>query len=385
MGFAVERAMTVYDLETPVLLLEVEKMERNIARMHAQLKPFSVVFRPHMKTCKAIEPARASMASPTGPVSISTLAEADFFAMHGVTDMIYTVGIAPNKFAHVLRLMREGIALKILLDAEDAARQLVAFAKAQGAIFHVLIEIDVDGHRSGLTPSDPRLIAIASLLRDGGQHVAGVLTHAGESYECTSTEGIAEAAEQERLGIVAAAENLRKAGFSCEMVSLGSTPTATFVRNLDGVTDVRAGVFIFQDLLMAGIGVCKPEDIAVSVLASVIGHQDEKGWAIIDAGWLALSRDRGTASQTIDQGYGLVCDVDGHIIEDLIVHSTNQEHGVLAIRPNGRLKALPPLPVGTLVRILPNHACATVAPYDCYHVMRNGILTETWEHCKGWS
>ena len=100
------------------------------------------------------------------------------------------------------------------------------------------------------------------------------------------------------------------------VVSVGSTPTATFVENLDGVTEVRAGVFLFQDLVMAGIGVCKLEDIAVSVLVSVIGHQPEKGWIITDGGWTSLSRDRGTSSQPVDQGYGVVRDVAGSALRD---------------------------------------------------------------------
>lgn len=377
--------MTLYDLETPALLLDADKMERNIARMCEHLARFSVVFRPHAKTCKAIEPLRLCMASPEGPVTVSTLREADFFAACGIKDIMYAVGIAPNKFAHVLHLMRSGVNIKILLDAEDTARQLVAFAKAHETVFNVLIEIDVDEHRSGLAPTDHRLVAVASILRDGGQNMRGVLTHAGASYSCTSIEGIMQVAEQERLGIVIAATTLREAGFSCETVSLGSTPTATFIQNLDGVTEVRAGVFLFQDLVMATLGVCKPEDIAISVLASVIGHQADKSRIIIDAGFAALSGDRGIASQFSNQGYGLVCDVHGRILKDIIAMKTNQEHGVLALRPQSHLHALPPMPVGTLVRVLPNHACATVAPYDCYHVLRNGELIDTWKHFNGWS
>lgn len=168
------------------------------------------------------------------------------------------------------------------------------------------------------------------------------------------------------------------------MVSVGSTPTARHARHLDGVTEVRAGVYMFGDLVQAGIGSCAVDDIAVSVLASVIGHRPDKGWIITDAGWMAMSRDRGTAAQAVDQGYGIVCDRAGRPFEDLIVAQANQEHGVLALR-KGSGAERPDLPVGTLVRILPNHACATAAQYDCYHVLDGeGRRYAEWPRINGW-
>jgi D-serine deaminase-like pyridoxal phosphate-dependent protein len=168
------------------------------------------------------------------------------------------------------------------------------------------------------------------------------------------------------------------------VVSVGSTPTAAFAEDLAGVTEVRAGVFVFFDLVMAGIEVCGTGDIALSVLATVIGHQKEKGWALTDAGWMALSRDRGTAKQKVDQGYGLVCDAAGKPIEGLIVADANQEHGIVAHR-SGEPARLPDLPVGTLLRILPNHACATGAQHERYRVLGPaGRVEETWERFSGW-
>src|SRR3546814_5431242 len=122
---------------------------------------------------------------------------------------------------------------------------------------------------------------------------------------------------------------LRDAGLPCPVVSVGSSPTAHFARNLDGVTEVRAGVYVFFDLVMAGIGVCTLDDIALSVLTTVIGHQHDKGWIIVDAGWMALSRDRGTQSQRVDQGYGVVCDEAGSPLPGLLVTGANQEHGIV--------------------------------------------------------
>jgi len=184
---------------------------------------------------------------------------------------------------------------------------------------------------------------------------------------------------------VSCARRLREQGFACPEVSVGSTPTATFADDLTGVTEVRAGVFVFGDLVMNGLGVVKQQDIAVSVLASVVGHQKEKGWTIVDAGWMAMSRDRGTSKQRVDQGYGVVCNLDGEVLEDIIMVDANQEHGVIAHRSGDPEKA-PDFPVGTLLRILPNHACATCAQHDRYHVVDSGGLqvNAVWPRFQGW-
>jgi D-serine deaminase-like pyridoxal phosphate-dependent protein len=135
---------------------------------------------------------------------------------------------------------------------------------------------------------------------------------------------------------------------------------------------------------MAGLGVCRVDDIAISVLCTVIGHQPEKGWIITDGGWMALSRDRGTARQAVDQGYGLVCDESGRALGDLIVADANQEHGIVARRDGATLDTAR-YPVGTRLRILPNHACATAAQHDVYHVVRDGPgIADRWPRFHGW-
>jgi D-serine deaminase-like pyridoxal phosphate-dependent protein len=213
----------------------------------------------------------------------------------------------------------------------------------------------------------------------------GVMTHAGESYGCDTVEAISAMAERERSEAVACAAVLRDAGLPAPVVSVGSTPTAHFARDLSGVTEVRAGVFVFFDLVMAGLNVCTIDDIALSVLATVIGHQPDKGWILVDAGWMAMSRDRGTASQKLDQGYGVVCDVDGVPYPDLIMVQANQEQGILALR-SGADAQLPRLPIGSLVRILPNHACPTAAQHDHYTVIRTGSheILDHWSRFRGW-
>jgi D-serine deaminase-like pyridoxal phosphate-dependent protein len=368
--------------ETPALLLDRDRMERNIARMRAHLSTLGVRMRPHVKTNKCLEVARRLSDEGCGPITVSTLREAEFFFEHGFTDILYGVAIAPNRFAQATRLARMGASLTLVLDSMDTASQLAAHVAAEGQKLDVVLEIDCDGHRSGLAPDSPLLVEIARELRRGGIEVKGVMTHAGNSYNSKSTAEIEACARQERDAVVRAARMLRENGFAAPMVSVGSTPTALFARDLTGVTEVRAGVFVFFDLVMAGLGVCQLSDIALSVLTTVIGHQAEKGWTIVDAGWMALSRDRGTASQVVDQGYGVVCDVDGVPLPDLIVVAANQEHGIVAAR-DGRASAVA-LPVGTRLRILPNHACATAAQHGGYHVVGDQASTAYWPRFGGW-
>lgn len=375
---------TLERLETPALILDAERMDRNIERMRSHLRRLGVGFRPHVKTNKSIDVARRLMDGPEGPITVSTLREAEYFAEHGVRDILYAVSIAPNKLEHVMALQDRGVKLTLLLDNLETAGIVADCARRTGRHFELMIEIDSDGHRSGVQPDAGELLEIGRFLHEAGLGVRGVLTHAGSSYDCRSEDAIRAMAEQERAAAVHAAGRLRAAGIPCPVVSVGSTPTALFAENLEGVTEVRAGVFVFFDLVMAGIEVCRVEDIALSVLATVIGHQHDKGWTLLDAGWMAMSRDRGTAAQPVDQGYGLVCDLDGRPLQDYVLVGANQEHGIMARRP-GSAPDTRHFPVGTQLRILPNHACSTAAQYPAYHVVRGGReITDHWPRFSGW-
>lgn len=371
-------------LPTPGLLLDQQRMDRNIARLKQHLRRLGVGLRPHLKTSKSIDIAHRLMATPAGPATVSTLKEAEEFAAAGVRDILYAVGIAPAKLDRAVALRNRGVDLSIVVDNIDQARAVAAKCRNLGIEIPTLIEIDSDGHRAGIQPGDPLLVEIARTLQEGGADPRGIMTHAGGSYDARSEAQLVAAAEQERAAAVQCAEQLRAAGFASPVVSVGSTPTAHFARDLTGVTEMRAGVFVFFDLVMAGIGVCSIDDIAISVLASVIGHQPSKHQILVDAGWMAMSRDRGTANQPVDQYYGLVCDPAGRPYPDLIMRQANQEHGVLEIRP-GSSAPLPDLPVGSLVRILPNHACATAAQHTHYNVLADGQVIAKWPRIpSGW-
>src|SRR5690606_19059256 len=298
-------------------------------------------------------------------------------------DILYAVGMTPDKLPRALALRRSGCDLKLVTDNIAGAEAIARFGREHGEAFEAWIEIDVDGHRSGILPGGEALVEVGRALHDGGARVGGVMAHAGGSYALDTPEALQAAAEQERAGTVRTAERLREAGLPCPVVSVGSTPTALSAQSLQGVTEVRAGVYVFFDLVMHNIGVCTMDEIALSVLTTVIGHQQDKGWAIVDAGWMAMSRDRGTQAQKRDFGLGQVCTEEGAPIDGYIIESANQEHGIVASVAGTDRHIAERFPVGTRLRILPNHACATAAQFPAYcALLPEG--TDAWPRFQGW-
>jgi D-serine deaminase-like pyridoxal phosphate-dependent protein len=381
-----EAAKTIDKLITPALLLDRGRLERNIQRLAEKAGKLGTVLRPHMKTAKSIDVARRVSPRKPAPITVSTIAEAEYFAGHGFRDMTYAVGMSPVSAMRAMELCRRtGVDLKLLLDSVEQADALADVREATGVTPSAFIELDCDDHRGGLKPDDPKLLEVADRVVASGANLIGVLAHAGESYSLNTPDALVKSAEKERSATVRAAEILRGQGHACPIVSLGSTPTAHLAENLEGATELRAGVYMFFDLVQHGVGVCAIDDIAISVLTTVIGAKPEKGWVVVDAGWMALSRDRGTANQRVDQGYGVVCDEKGRVLEDVIVARASQEHGILAIRA-GSGKSMPGLPLGTRVRILPNHACAMAAQHNFYCVINGESpkIEARWERMRGW-
>jgi len=362
-------------------LLDRPRLERNAARMNEKVRSLGVTLRPHVKTAKSIDVLNLSSGGLAVPITVSTLAEARYFFARGVTDILYAVGIVPVKLPEVAELIRAGCELRVILDTSEAAQAVRNFVDKEGVAIGTLIEIDSDGHRAGVAADDPLLIEIGRTL---GGNLAGVMTHAGASYDCRTRDDFEAMAEQERSLTVQAAERLRAAGLRCDIVSVGSTPSISYARDLTGVTEARVGVYVFGDLVQAELGTCAVDDIAIGVIASVIGHNRQHGRVLIDAGFLALSRDRGTADLPVDWGYGQVHDNDaGTLIEDVLVSSTNQEHGIITAR-SGTMD-FDRFPIGKKLKIMPNHACATAAAYDRYYVTDGGDeIVAVWERVNGW-
>ena len=371
--------MHLSEAATPALVLDRGKLERNCERMLARARSLGTRLRPHMKTLKAIDAARVAIDPRHGGIAVSTLKEAGYFAGHGISDIQYAVCITPDKLPQAAAIAARAPGFGAFIDSVDLARALADYPQIAA-----WIEIDSGEHRTGIAPDDPRLIEIAAILRDAAVPLAGVATHGGHSYGERTPEGIAAVAEQERVAVVGAAERLRAAGFEVPGVSAGSTPTSVHRASAEDLTELRAGVYMAGDLFQSGIGSLAEGEIAVSVLASVIAHKPEQNQIVVDAGGLALSKDRSTAALAGgDLGYGLVLDIDGEPgFGRLTVAGVSQEHGVirgLAPLPFDRL------PIGARVRILANHVCMTAAIHESYLIVDGGgEIVDRWDKLVGW-
>lgn len=377
--------MKLSELRTPALVLDRAAVARNTASMSRKARQHGIRLRPHMKTAKCVEVAKLATEGNFGGITVSTLAEAEFFAGHGFRDIVYAVGLAPGKFDDVIRLRREGVDLKVLVDDLEVAHALAQHARAAAVKLEALIEIDSGQHRAGLDPEAPELVPLGAALNlPPYVALAGVLTHAGQAYHAKGAGALQPIAEDERLALLRAVERLREAGLPCPNISAGSTPTAVHGTRFDGLSEIRPGNYMFYDLTMVSLGVCRQEDVAVSVLASVIGHNRKAGHILVDAGFMALSKDLGAHEFLPDAGLGYVMDERGRgRLPGLSVTGVNQEHGEIAVRTAQDYERLP---IGARVRILPNHSCATSAMHPHYNVVEGAsdVVIGRWARCAGW-
>jgi D-serine deaminase-like pyridoxal phosphate-dependent protein len=380
------RMTTLQDLPTPCLVLDRARMQRNIDRMHDRAAELGVPLRPHVKTPKSIDVARLLMHRQARGITVSTLLEAEYFAGHGLLDQFYAVPLAPGKIPRIAALMRQGCTVLCVAHDVDAVPAFAREAQTQGIVLPLLIDVDVDHHRSGVEADAPEFLALARAIHASPQlALRGIMIYAGASYEAPDTEAIAVLAERIRQGGLHARALLLAQGLPCDIVSYGSSPGTYFARSMDGITESRAGVYPFQDLFQAGLGACAIDDIALSVLTTVTARQPARNRLIIDAGGLALSKDRSTAGTGFDAGYGLVCDADsGALLPDLFVASASQEVALVTTRSGAALD-MAAFPVGRRLRILPNHACFTAAGHDAYHVVDGGAqVLARWGRINGW-
>lgn len=367
---------TLADLETPCLVLDRGALQRNLKRMSDAVGKHGVALRPHLKTAKSAEVAKLATGGEAGGITVSTLAEAEYFFERGFRDILIAAAQTPQKLDRAARLVDGGAVVTVIADDPGLADTIASHRSP----FRALVEIDSGDHRAGVDPESAALLEVA---RSFGDKFVGVMTHAGHSYDCRDIGCIKRVAEDERRAVVLAADRLRDSGLRCDVVSVGSTPTMTHAERLDGVTEARPGVYMFQDLFQAAIGSCGKEDIAVTVLASVIGISIAENRFLVDAGALALSKDRSTQATDKDAGYGEVWDLFGQSsMGDCRIERAWQEHG-LAVGVDPAL--MPRLEVGSRVRIAPNHACITAAAHDRYYVVDGGLeVVAEWDRVNGW-
>ena len=356
-----------HDLTTPAFLVDRSIVEQNCSRMRRKALDSGVAFRPHVKTHKTIEIARLQHGTAPGAITVSTLAEGEFFADAGFDDITYAVPIAPEKLPRAAALARRVTRLNILLDSERALRAVEEI----GGEWDVYLKVDCGYHRAGVDPADPDSVPLAlAIARSPAVHFQGLLTHAGHSYNAQSVEEIKRIAAEEVACLTRFRALLATEGLGEVTRSIGSTPTLSVVDDFSESDEVRPGNYVFYDAFQASIGSCTRADVAVSVLTTVIGSYPERHHAIVDAGALALSKDLGA-----DGRFGIVCDADLRPLDARLV-SISQEHGKIETRLN--------LAVGTRLRIIPNHSCLTAAMYDRYHVIEGGRVVGEWRPVRGW-
>jgi D-serine deaminase-like pyridoxal phosphate-dependent protein len=371
--------MSLNSLKTPCLVLDIERVRQNATRMSDVATRNNVRLRPHIKTHKCIEVAKIQTNGHDGAITVSTLAEARAFSKHGFNDITYAVPIERGKLEDVIEILRSGVKLNLLTDDAETVKALDEAAGKAGVEFDVFVKIDCGTHRVGVEPNSAEATEIPRLISDSKNlNFAGILTHAGHSYDVDSKEAILKVARHERDVMVALAAKLRSAGIEVPTVSIGSTPTMSLVDNLDGIDEIRPGNYIFFDNYQATLGSCSFEDTALTVLAAVIHKNKTRNRLVVDAGGIALSKDRGPVGIDPSCGYGRVLDLDGNET-GMRVTSLSQEHGeVDAGEMLDRFK------VGDRVRILANHSCLTAAQHSHYNVIENGEMVDKWEIHRGW-
>lgn len=363
--------MKYSSLATPSILVDVDRVELNCERMLSRARSLGVRLRPHMKTHKCIEIGRLQVGAESGPITVSTLAEARHFANHGFSDIVLAVPIAPCRVAEALDL---GVAL--LVDSPEAVAAVESEVGAGGV--DVWLKVDCGYGRAGVVPGTPGAVSMARQLHDSARlRFRGVLTHGGHSYDCVGVEQIRAVAAQERDVVVGFAEALRGLGIDVDEVSVGSTPTMMHVDHLEGVTEIRPGNYALFDGFQAAIGSCHRDDVAVSVLTSVIGAYADR--LILDVGALALSKDPGPTHVDPDCGFGRLLDDSGEAISDLRLTGLSQEHGKAYGTGASRFR------VGDKLRVEPNHSCLTMACFSDVHAIRGDDVVGVFEPVRGWA
>ena len=358
--------MSFDSVPTPALLLDLDVLERNLSRMADRCSSLGVTLRPHIKTHKCLEIAARQRDLGARGITVSTLHEARVFAEQGFDDVTWAFPVQLTRLDEVRELAGR-ITLRVLVDTKEAVEALERLELP----LHVWLKVDCGYHRAGVDPESPESVELArSLAGSSRLRFDGILTHAGHSYHARGREAAADVAEEERRVMTGFAERLRGEGIEVPEVSVGSTPGMWTVRSLEGVTEARPGNYVFNDFEQVTIGSCEVRDCAVTVLASVVSSQPGRGWCITDAGALALSKDPGFG----DSMGEVFEDYEAGVLSgDTRLTTLSQEHGFLSA----------PRPVGSKVRILPNHSCLTAACFDEYLVVRGPELVDRWKIWRG--
>ncbi|MBI5266364.1 MAG: alanine racemase [candidate division Zixibacteria bacterium] len=351
------------EIDSPALLIESAVLERNLVGMQQLAHQFKVRLRPHIKTHKMPMLAQRQIDSGARGIAVAKLSEAEVMARHGLTDIQIANQIVGEQKIARLRELAEKVRVSCTVDNADNVRELSnAFAEASAPL-DLLIEIDTGLHRCGLSDPDQAIELARLIATCPGVRLSGIMTHAGHAYATVGDPERRRAiAREEGEMMVAMAARLKAAGHEVDTVSVGSTPTARDVVRVPGITELRVGNYIFNDMIQVALDVATIADCALSVLTTVISVPS-KDRAVIDAGSKALSLDLGAHGSEAVTGYGRI------VGRDALLARLSEEHG--SVSHSGES-----FRVGNRLRIIPNHACAAVNLYDRAYLIREGKVAE---------
>jgi D-serine deaminase-like pyridoxal phosphate-dependent protein len=352
-------------VDSPALLVDDSRLDRNVRLMAQLCQQHGKRLRPHIKTHKTLEIARRQRDNGAVGLTVAKLGEAEVYAAAGFDDLLVCYPIVGHLKLARLAALAQSVVVSTVVDNAGAASDLSVAMTAAGVRLDVLLKLDIGMHRVGVSADEVEQLA-AVVAELPGLRLRGVCIHEGSVY------GEADPARRRTVGrdqvqqLVAAAERLRDRGLPIDVVSCGSTPSLADVVDIDGLTEVRPGNYVFYDAMQVALGVIEAERCALSVLTTVVsrGGADH---AVVDAGAKTLSLDRGA------HGLGLLSDY-GRIIgrDDLRLASLSEEHGWLKLAKEVSLS------VGERLRVLPNHACAVVNNFDKMIVVRDGEPVGEW-------
>ena len=368
------RTRSVKSLRTPNLICYEHVLKANAARMRSRAERLGCELRPHFKTVKTLGAATIATGGTKRKLTVSTLAEAYFLEAGGFDDIVYAVPLTPDKIGDVEELSCRLDKFYVMVDHMDQVTPLLERMEGEPVV-KVLVGVDCGYHRDGVDPDDPEsLKLVEAIVACEDLEFAGLYTHGGHSYDCASVEDVRAIARAERDNTVAFAEKVRKAGFAVPCVGVGSTPTCSNPpEHLDGVDEMHPGNFLYYDTTQLRLGSCASvDDVAVRVITRVVGHYKRSNILLIDAGWTGLS------AQGKERGYGAI---PKH--PELAIVTLKQECGEITTRDGSPLN-FESYPIGTILEVAPHHSCAATHQHAECHVVRSGLILDSWPICKGW-
>jgi len=333
-----------------VLLIDLDAVERNIAEMAAVARDAGVALRPHTKTHKSPEIAQMQQAAGAGGLTVAKLGEAEVMVEAGFDDLLIAYPIVGGLKLARLEALLDRASIRISLDTVAVAEALGELGVRRSAGIPVLVEVDTGLHRMGRAPGAPSATLALEIARIPGIEVVGLLTHAGHAYRAIDATALHDAAVREAEDLLETAERCARQGLEIREISVGSTPTARIAARVPGVTEIRPGTYVFNDVQQLRLGVASLETCAARVLVTVVARPTEDRF-LVDAGSKAFSSDGGDGPPW--PGRGVVLERP-----DLILDFTSEEHGVGHIVGGGDL------PIGERLQVVPLHVCSCVNLFD---------------------